>query len=308
MLRPAPLLLSVLFVLGGVRSGESQPLEPLWPNAEEIEAFLKKAEITDREKLGTGVTNPEKVTLELDGETRYAIFKKVDKDHDSWRCEVAAYQLNKLLQLGMVPRLQLWVDGVTMLKFEDQPVDLETWRRQVSTMWLFDDLIANIDRHLNNAMVSPQHRLMLIDNSKTFRNYRMLLNDLNGPGTGTHARFWITPYDKERMRYPTDYPPDIVERLRTLTDKQIKKAVGRWVWGYNQKLILKRRRLILERLGESEQASDRPARAPQLRSFADFLPHTRLHREPGHSDGNGDGRTGSQSNLVSSDSEIAQPH
>jgi hypothetical protein len=33
------------------------------------------------------------VTLELDGVVRNAIFKKVDKDHDSWRREVADYEL-----------------------------------------------------------------------------------------------------------------------------------------------------------------------------------------------------------------------
>src|SRR3972149_5996834 len=56
-------------------------------------------------------------------------------------------------------------------------------------------------------MVSPANRLVLIDNSKTFRGYRMLLNDLDANGTGTHARFWYVPYDPARVRYPTRYPP-----------------------------------------------------------------------------------------------------
>jgi hypothetical protein len=240
----------------------SQDLPVLWPDAAEIEEFLKEAKITKRVKIGEGITKPQKVTLELDGKIRHAIYKNVDKKHDSWRFEVAAYQLDKLLRLGMVPPtvergirgrrgcFQLWVTGVTMEKYEGTLPDPESWRRQVSVMWLFDDLIANIDRHLNNAMVSPEHRLILIDNSKTFRPSRKLLNDLNGPGTGTHARFWLTEYEKDRKRYRTSYPVDLVERLRELTDKQLKKTLGRYVFGYNKDILLKRRKIILERLAQ----------------------------------------------------------
>ncbi len=259
------LILSFAFV-APARGQESPPLPPLWPDAQELEEFLKEADVVDRKKLGTGVTNPEKVTLEWNGETRYAVFKKVDKEHDTYRGEVAAYQLDKLLQLGMVPPtvarriggrkggLQLWVTGETMEKFEGTPENLESWRAQVSMMWLFDDLIANIDRHLNNAMMTPEHRLVLIDNSRTFRGYRRLLNDLNGAGIGTHAKFWCVPYDAERVRWPTSYRADVVERLRSLSDKEIKNAIKKYIWGYNQKLVLKRRDLILARLDGTETA------------------------------------------------------
>ena len=80
--------------------------------------------------------------------------------------------------------------------------------------------------------------------------FRKLLNGLNGPGTGTHARFWFTLYDKNRQGYPTSYSADFIGRLRSLTNKQVKKAMGRYVWGYNRGLVLKRREMILERLNE----------------------------------------------------------
>ncbi|HSF16682.1 MAG TPA: hypothetical protein VLK65_14130 [Vicinamibacteria bacterium] len=246
-------LLSSALVLGQERLR-------LWPDRAEIEHFLEEADITHREKIGTGITNPEKVTLELDGVVRYAAFKKVDKDHDSWKSEVAAYELDKLLGLGMVPptvkrgirgrngSLQLWVEGVSMNKFDGTMRDVGTWRDQVSVMWLFDDLIANIDRHLNNAIVSPDERLILIDNSKTFRYQKTLLNDLNGAGTGTHARFWCVEYDADRERYPTRYPPELVERLRTVTQDEIKDAIGKYVWGQNRDQVFDRLELILERI------------------------------------------------------------
>jgi hypothetical protein len=252
--------------------GASQELSSLWPNAVEIEEFLKEADVTNREKIGEGVTNPEKVTLERDGTIMHAILKKVDESYDSWRFEVAAYRLDRLLELGMVPPtvprsvggrrgcLQLWITGVTMDEYENTPLNLELWRRQVSLMWLFDDLVANIDRHLNNAIVTRKGRLVLIDNSKTFRPFRKLLNGLNGPGTGTHAKYWFAEYDKERARYPTSYPESFIERLRALSDKQIKKALSSYIQGYAKDLVIKRRKIILERLDEMGPAVLSPRR------------------------------------------------
>jgi hypothetical protein len=135
-----------------------------------------------------------------------------------------------------------------MEAFEGDLPDIEHWRDQVSVMWLFDDLIANCDRHLNNAIVSPERRLILIDNSKTFRNDEHLRNDLNARGTGTHARFWGVDFDEARERYPTRYPPDLLERLASVSDKEIKKAIKRYVWGWRGSLVVKRRQLILERV------------------------------------------------------------
>jgi len=241
----------------------SQSLPPLWSDAAEIEHFLKEAKITERVEIGEGITKPEKVTLEMDGRVLYAISKTVDMPSDNWRYELAAYEMDKLLGLGMVPPtvergswwrgkgcLQLWVDGVTMNALEGDPSDLEAWRRQVSLMWLFDDLIGNIDRHLANAIVTSEDRLVLIDNSKSCYIKRTLVNSLNGRGTGTHARFWLVPFDEYRPSYPTRYPADFVTRLRAVTDEQIENAVGRYVRRYSRGLILERRRLILERLDE----------------------------------------------------------
>jgi hypothetical protein len=233
---------------------------PPWPDRGEIEHFLKKAKVTARRKIGTGVTHPEKVTLELDRAVREAVFKTIDEKFDNWRNEVAAYELDKLLGIGMVPptversvggssgSLQLWVTGSTMDKYDGSFPDIERWRDQVSVMWLFDDLIANVDRHLNNAMVSPEHRLMLIDHSRSFRDSEELRNDLNANVTGTNGRLWVVEYDQNRQRFPTRYPRSLIERLRSLTDKEIKDAIDRHVWGWTQKLVLERRKRILGRV------------------------------------------------------------
>jgi hypothetical protein len=234
--------------------------DPPWPDRQAIEHFLKKAKVTARKKIGTGVTKPEKVTLELEGTVRHAVFKKIDESSDNWRNEVAAYELDKLLGLGMVPPtvgrsvggrmgcLQLWVTGATMDEHEGGFPDLEKWRDQVSVMWLFDDLIANVDRHLNNAMASTGNRLMLIDHSRSFRDNEGLRNDLNAKVDGTNARLWALEPDVKLERFPTRYPRSVIERLRSLSDQEIKDAIDRYVWGWRQKLVMDRRKRILERV------------------------------------------------------------
>jgi hypothetical protein len=253
------LVCAALSLLLEARASTAQD-DPLWPDREEIEHFLKKAKVTARKKIGTGVTHPEKVTLELDGAVRHAVFKKIDEPLDNWRNEVAAYELDKLLGIGMVPPtversvggragcLQLWVTGSTMDKHDTVFPDIEKWRDQVSVMWLFDDLIANVDRHLNNAMASPEYRLMLIDHSRSFRDTEGLRNDLNAKVDGTNARLWGSEPDAKLERFPTRYPRSLTERLRRLSDKEIKDAIDRHVWGWRQKLLLDRRKRILDRV------------------------------------------------------------
>ncbi len=273
---PGSLLLLVCFALALSASLPAQEWAPLWPDAAEIETFLKKAKVTEKKKIGTGITKPEKVRLELDGQVRFAAFKKVGRRSDSWKSEIAAYELDKLLGLGMVPPtvqrriglrrgcLQLWVEGVTMNEFEGEAVDPGFWRQQVSVMWLFDDLIANVDRHLNNALVTADQRLVLIDNSKAFNTDRRLWNNLHGPGTGTHARFWKVAYDAARESYPVRYPSFLLERLELLSEKQLSDALKRYVPITQRNRVAERRRTILERLAAME-GSPHDTGSPPLR-------------------------------------------
>ena len=200
------------------------------------------------------------------------------RQSDSWRSEIAAYELDKLLGLGMVPPtvqrriglrkgcLQLWVEGIPMEDFEGEPVDPGFWRQQVSVMWLFDDLIANVDRHLNNALVTADQRLVLIDHSKTFNISRRLWNNLHGPGTGTHARFWGVPYDAARESYPVSYPSFLLERLKLVPEKQVTDAIKRYVSKTQRNRVIERRRTILERLAAMEGSS-------QLETASSLLRH-----------------------------------
>ena len=233
-----------------------------WPDAKRLEAFLLSADMVERAKIGVGVTDSSKVSLELNGEKHDAVFKVFDKPHDSWRREVAAYELDKYLGLGMVPPtversikgrrggVQLWVEGEVLHTSTDEPNDLELWRQQVSTMWLYDYLIANTDRHLNNALITPDSRLVLIDNSLAFKTYTKVLKTLAEARGATRARFWVVEYDEDRERYPTSYRDALVEKLKAMTEKDLKKVVGRYIDKTERKFVLDRRDVILQQIRE----------------------------------------------------------
>jgi hypothetical protein len=170
---------------------------------EAAETFLREARIARVTDLPIGVTQPRKVTLELDGVTHMAAFKIIDVDkpgatqlsngtfevafQDSWKTEIAAYEIDRTIGLGMVPAtvertirgkkgsLQWWVESMMpeaeRIKQSVRPPDMDTWNKAVYKMRLFDKLIYNVDRHMNNILVTADFDLRLIDHSRAFRPF-----------------------------------------------------------------------------------------------------------------------------------------
>ena len=118
-------------------------------NDDQLEEFLANAEIVATEEVGTGVTKPLRVTLERDGISVQALFKGVStpisgnsqrrrqliEKSDRYQHEVAAYKLDRLLDLNLVPvtvertvngnpgALQFWVNGmISLLEKTEQNV------------------------------------------------------------------------------------------------------------------------------------------------------------------------------------------
>ena len=257
----------LLAVVGASLLGLTAPLvgqpagDVLWPDAVALEDFLERAKVVKLVKIGTGVTDSHKVELVLDGQVHQAIFKKIDSTHDSWKREVAAYELDKLLGVRMVPPtversirgrrgcLQLWIDGQALDELDAPPADLHSWRRQIAVMWLFDELSGNTDRHLNNIVVAPGHRVVLIDNSRAFKSHEELLHDLNLADTSTRARFWWDEYEPERGTFATEFREEVVSRLETLDNRSVKLALGRYIDGNLRKKMLVRRDALVQKLG-----------------------------------------------------------
>src|SRR5512136_1094560 len=157
------------------------------------EEFMLTAGIVASEPLGTGVTKPWKLTLEKGGVKATGAWKNVDKKlsnggRDSWKYEIAAYRLDKLIGLNMVPPavekkfrnkagdLSLWVDSkYSLLDVMDKGIRIPaSASKHVEDMGyiyrLWCSLIANDDPTQENIRYTEDWRMILIDHSRAFRS------------------------------------------------------------------------------------------------------------------------------------------
>jgi hypothetical protein len=174
-------------------------------SVQQIEEFLKGAKIVDIKQLGTGVTNSQRASL-TDGILAHsAHVQSIDEAkaifqgdrgaelnfRDTWKFNVAGYKLACLLGLDdMVPpsversvagktsSLTWWIDN-SMMEVDRQkkriPIpDKDKWNREMHVVRVFDQLIYNTDRNLQNLMVDQEFRLWMIDHSRAFRMYSTL--------------------------------------------------------------------------------------------------------------------------------------
>ena len=75
---------------------------------EPLEEFIRDAEVVRIEDIGIGVTAPKRADLEPGGPVERIAFKPIRPGNynghwESYESEIAAYELDKLFELGMVP-------------------------------------------------------------------------------------------------------------------------------------------------------------------------------------------------------------
>lgn len=168
---------------------------------EEFETFIKTAPIARVERIPLGVTKPVHGFFApgslVDGVAIKALRPSRDTGYfESYQSEIAAYEMDKLLGMDMVPvtvevryegrpaSAQLWVNDTvfrkTLLEQKQRPPNLSDWARQVSRWRVFDNLIANIDRNEGNLLVlrTPAWHLVLIDHSRAFTNTTKMIFDM----------------------------------------------------------------------------------------------------------------------------------
>ena len=243
----------------------------------EWENFLKTAKIVSGEQMESreAVTEPWVLTLQKDGITRNAIWKNIKgrkKGYlEGWQWEIAAYRLDRLLGLNMVPptierryreergSLQLWIDGVFTLKHKiDNKIKTPSykvfyWNRALYLQRAFDNLIANIDRHQNQFLITKDFRMILIDYTRSFRTSKKYTKKL----------IYDEKY-KEGPRLMKQLPKDFYANLKALTFDSIKDAVQDYLTSKEINAVLKRRDLIVswienrcEKLGMEKVLYDR---------------------------------------------------
>lgn len=227
------------------------------PSDAEIEQFLKEADVVKTKDTKKGVTGSLRATLSDGKLTHDAQIQTIDESkrefrtnrgvefdfRDSWHFNVAAYKLDRMLGLNMAPvsiernhrstpgAWTWWLDDVMMdegekLKKQIQPPDRPAWSRQWALMYVFDELIANVDRNQGNIVYTKDWRLWLIDHTRAFRKNTTLTNP---------AR--ITRCDRQ-----------VFEKLKALDLPTLKKELGRDLDEGQIKSLLARRDAIVTKL------------------------------------------------------------
>lgn len=237
---------------------------------EAAEAFLRTAQVVERKSIGVGVTSSSRLTLSDGTRTLRAAWKTVDESRqgitsfagggfevdfrDSYKFEIASYELDKLLGLGLVPptverrikdetgSLQLWVEGAMTewerMKKKVEVKDPERWNAQIYKVRLLHQLTYDTDyNNIRNVLVDPELRIYAIDFSRAFRGFDTLLSE------------------KDLKRFSRS----ALEKLALLDRPLLDQKLGRWLTGRQIDALLKRRDTILalakQRVAEKGEAA-----------------------------------------------------
>ena len=237
---------------------------------EAAEAFLRDARVVKSKALGTGVTGADQLTLSDGTATHKAVWKTINEfkrgvtsfegggvmvDYeDSYRFEIAAYELDKLLGFDLVPptversldhktgSLQLWVEQAMTegdrKKKGIAPPDIDAWNRQIYAVRLLHQLTFDWDaQNIQNVLIDPSFRVYAIDFSRSFATYDQLRSE------------------KLLERFPRAR----IEAMKGLDAPTLQSKIGRWVSAPQIRALLKRRdrilALVAKRVAEKGEAA-----------------------------------------------------
>ncbi|MBI4476822.1 MAG: hypothetical protein HY654_06585 [Acidobacteria bacterium] len=205
-----------------------------------LEEFIRTARVERVQEIGMGVTNPKRAYFAPGGPIASASWKPIRPGRysghwENYKSEIAAYELDKLLGMNMVPptvertidgeagAATLWVAPVRMFKMGENTRNIPNpgnWDRQVRKMKTFDLFIHNPDRNAGNLLIDPAGNLILIDHSRAFESWKRLVSKV------------------ERL------DRDLWKAIDALTPEAVTAAVQKWLTAGEIRGLLDRRELM----------------------------------------------------------------
>lgn len=202
--------------------------------ATEFEEYLKTAKVEKITNIPIGVTRPRRAYMTPGGLVGSFAWKPIRPGmqsgyFESYKSEIAAYELDKLLGLNMVPvvverRVEndlgaavMWVEGVRSWESVQPLPKPATWGFQLARMKMFDDLISNSDRNKGNLIVDADWHIYLIDHSRAFVTETKLPQELQN----IDRKLW--------------------DRMLALDEAGLKTAMGAWLDSRQIQAMIRRR-------------------------------------------------------------------
>jgi len=245
------ILILRLVALAGLAPAASLPQTSTCAGMEE---FLLNGEIGAQHGIPVGVTLPRRATIEYKGTQHDAAIQTVDvfkekrqtthgiemNFRDSWKYNVAGYELAKILELNMVPpyversvngqkaSLSWWVNDTMTdadrVKQKLEPPDLESWNQQMLAAEVFHQLIYDTDANRTNLLITKDWQIWMIDSTRAFRTNKNLQEPKN-----------LVRCDRK-----------LLAKIRTLDKDVLKDKLSRWLTGFEIDGLAARARKIVE--------------------------------------------------------------
>lgn len=230
------LAVSLAFSTAAATAGDSTN-EPA-PACTTIESFLVHGKPSGMHDVSTGVTGTHRLTLESGDVHHDAHVQTIDEQknrfegsrgevelnfRDSYKFNIAGYELAKLLGLNMVPpyverrvtasngSLSWWINNAMMeadrYKKKIAVPDPESWNQQMYAVRVFHELIYDTDPNMTNLLITKDWQIWMIDFTRAFRTQNHIRETKN-----------LAKCDRR-----------LLEHLRRLDEKTLREKLGPWL-------------------------------------------------------------------------------
>jgi hypothetical protein len=248
-LRGRLIVITVMVVISCAVSLKAQDPEQF--TEEQMRDFLLNAKVVKSMQVSQGVTGIYRLTLSDGKITHDAAFQPINEVkqkmtfsngktemnfRDSYKYDIAAFELGKLLGLGdmmpvtierrwsgMTGALSWWLpfklDEEKRIKQGIKAPDPEAYAKQMHKTWVFSQLVYDTDRNMGNTLFSENWHVWMIDFTRAFRIY----HELEDPKILTRCQ------------------RQLLEKLRRLDAAELEQNTKKWLTKPERDAVMARR-------------------------------------------------------------------